>query len=264
MRARLRWTIVVAITAAPTGCELLVDTAGLSGGSDAGSPAEADGGVPTDGADAPADGPLTDADAADAGGGPSVVQRAGHPAQNVTSLSLSLALPVGPRAALVLLVATSSSDPVSVAGGGASWTKRVSAGQHVATSLWLGLGPSGNGDVTSTFAGNQAEATALLTEWADLGGLRSSVTQSGIGTAISTASLDGVSGETLLAVVGMHNHSVGAPTNGFTEIGSVGIADTQLLVAFKGDGSSGPFTTGWTASTADGWDALLATLTRMP
>ena len=64
----------------------------------------------------------------------------------------------------------------------------------------------------------------------------------------------------VLAVAGMHLHTVSAPANGFSPLDAVSADNLQLVAAYDIASTAGDSSTSWIASSADGWDSILIAL----
>lgn len=258
---RTAYTIAMAAAAfAPiAACSFFVDTGDLSGGAnDAGISGDSAIGAET----STESSALTDASDEDTAAPPSstLVQERGTSASSTNTVTISVAQSVAAGNSLLLAVAASEEDPTSVTGGG-TWNQIARSGTHIATSLWLATGTTaGDTSITVTWSATETDAAVLLMEWTGTLKKELDIEVNGDGTSLTAGPIASSAGDVLLGVVGMHNHTVGAPAGGFDLVNSVALDDLQLLVAQSAPGA-GTFSTGWTAVTGDGWDSLLVALT---
>lgn len=229
-----------------------------SGASDSGAldSGASDGGALDSGAEGSVDG-------SDAGGAVYVQERT-NTASNTTTLTVTLRSPPANGHALVLVVGADTAFPSSVAGGGVTtWNKRVQAGAHVATSIWIGLGvSSATPDVTVTWSGQQSAAVALLTEWAGISAFDSpGATSSDRSTTPTVMPFAAQPGQLLFAAAGTQSTASPPMNTGFSAIdGAASSGSVHVVGAYLRVGSAGMYGTSWTMSTADGWDAMLVAL----
>jgi hypothetical protein len=230
-------------------CSLFVDTSGLSDG-----PADAS----SNDALASADALTESGPRSDAATPPMLVQKVGSPRSATQSIDLNLPNAIGVGSLVVVCVAATDDFPVSVSGGGLKLTMQAMSGAHVATSVWTAIaGDQAGTGVTVTWNASQITAAAQLSEWSGALGTSTNTTTSDNSSTLTAGTITVNANDLVLAVAGMHLHTVSAPANGFSLLDSVSADDMQLLTAFDVASAAGDSSTSWIASSADGWDSIL-------
>ncbi len=222
-----------------------------------------------EGVSGPADSGPSDSGPSDSGADTStkagivLVREGANTASGITKLTVTLPTPPADGHALILVVGANMSYPSGVTGGGvANWTKAVQSGEHIATSIWVGLGVSGaTSEVTITWPDSQPTAGALLTEWAGLTAFdRAGAIDKGSNTMPTVVPFAAQPGQLLFAAAGTQS-TASTPTSGFTAIDSVASSGSVTVVgAYLSTVSAGSYGTSWTMSSPAGWDTMLVAL----
>lgn len=212
------------------------------------------------------DGASSSGSGGDSGAVALVQQITGSTSGNTNPVTLTLPSPPTSGDALVLAISASGEDPSNVSGGGVTWMKRASSGEHFAVSVWTGfdVAPGASTTVTLTWSQENESFAGVLTEWRGLSEYVQGQTAFGEGSTIATPSVGANPGDLVLAAAGMdgneENNSVEGLAGGFTALQYPTIADDRAVVAYLLPSSAGTFEATWTDSVSDGWDAVIVGL----
>lgn len=242
-------------------CELAFPTHAETSG-DAGAHGATDG-------SADAGGQVTDSGgeaAPDAAGPPALVQQVSAFGSGST-FTIVLHSPPSPGNALVFAVCQDSNPPDTVtSGGGSPWIKRAASGNHVPIAVWTLFGAaSSDQSATATWNSNPSHFSGNLSEWSNV---RSFVAQAGndgvggVSTSIDTPPLAASPGQLVFAAAGVDvSDTFMGPFQGFTALSyPEGDAGGVALSAYVVAPEAGTYSTFWTLSPMDGWDAVMVTL----
>ena len=199
---------------------------------------------------------------------PVLVQEAATFASAGTSLSLTL--PSAPIAGHVLVVI--AGDPLSsldsVSGGGATWTLAARSTAEANVEIWVGVTDGSSATVTISLAGNTAQLTLAVSEWANLAPTNLvDVTRTGTGSigpaSAGSITTTGAPELVLFGVAAFSSPTWGVPTGGpWTRmIGvSAGISQAAWYRVVTTPGTLAPIVT----ETGSSWDAALVALRGAP
>ena len=195
---------------------------------------------------------------------PTLRQHASAQQWGVGSLSVQLPNPPLPGSLLVLCHESNSSVNSRISGGGvATWTLCSSSAPTIVNSeIWAGIvGPNPSDTITMTLGTSPNGALASVSEWtgmpsplcfqAELGSGPSG------GTLVRTPPVFADAHELVVAMAGIHQggNTIGAPTNGFSELMQGYLPSTAQSAAYRVATQPGGIATTWPLAYSTRWAA---------
>lgn len=195
---------------------------------------------------------------------PALRQHASEQQWSVPSITVRLSNPPLPGSLLVVCHESNSSVNSRIQGGGvATWALCVSSAPTIINSeIWAGIvGPNPSDTITITLGTAPNGALANVSEWtgmpsplcfhAELGSGPSG------GTLARTPPVFADANELVVAMAGIHQggNTIGAPTNGFTELMQGYLPSTAQSAAYRVATQPGGIATTWPLAYSTRWAA---------
>jgi hypothetical protein len=192
-----------------------------------------------------------------------LLQQATETGSDTRSLTVMLQEPTSGDA-LIVVAASVNGPPISVTGGGVTWTQQSATTEHVALAVWTGFAPAAGSvepvTVTWKAAPDAAQLNALvhLSEWIGPRAIGTFASSAGTGGPITTANLVVSDHATLvLAAAGTHGDPLGMPTGDFVALDPRIQNNNQLAAAYVLSPEPRTYATSWSYAGAESWDAVV-------